>query len=71
MLAIFFGVCFAATQFVRHQERTQNGFECTQLASETRTGGGAVTRKPGSAWLEGTPANGPWDKWQTHTHEVK
>jgi len=37
----------------------------------TSTGGGAVVRKPGSTWLEGTPANGPWDKWQTHTHEVK
>jgi hypothetical protein len=35
------------------------------------TGGGAVIRKLGSAWLEGTPANGPWDKWQTHTHEIK
>ena len=37
----------------------------------TSTGRGAVKKKPGSAWLEGTPANGPWDKWQTHTHEVK
>jgi len=26
------------------------------LTSETHTDGGAVIRKPGSAWLEGTPA---------------
>ena len=26
------------------------------ITSETHTGGGAVIRKPGSAWLEGTPA---------------
>jgi len=37
-------------------------FESTQLAASapstagTSTGGGAVIRKPGSAWLEGTPA---------------
>jgi len=39
--------------------------------SGTSTVEGAVIRKPGSTRLEGTPANGPWDKWQTHTHEVK
>jgi len=26
------------------------------ITSGTHTGGGAVIRKPGSAWLEGTPA---------------
>ena len=33
--------------------------------------GGAVIRKPGSAWLEGTSTNGPWDKWQMRTNEDK
>jgi len=28
----------------------------TPITSETHTDGGAVIRKPGSAWLEGTPA---------------
>jgi len=28
----------------------------TPITSGTHTDGGAVTRKPGSAWLEGTPA---------------
>jgi len=28
--------------------------------AETGTGGGAIIRKPRSAWLEGTPANGSW-----------
>ena len=34
------------------------GFESTLLARQagTKTDGDAVTRKPGSAWLEGTPA---------------
>jgi len=34
-----------------------------QSTAGTSTDGGTVIRKPGSAWLEGTPANGPW------THE--
>jgi len=28
----------------------------TPITSRTHTDGGAVIRKPGSAWLEGTPA---------------
>jgi len=34
------------------------GFESTLLARQagTKTDGDAVIRKPGSAWLEGTPA---------------
>jgi len=39
----FFWFCFVTTQLAR------------QLQTGTHTGGGAVTEKPGSARLEGTP----------------
>jgi len=51
----------------------KNGFECTQLARQVRTagtskGGGAVIRKPGSAWLEGTPVmdHGMNEGWEAN-----
>jgi len=52
-----------STEYTRVFKQHQTfffGFESTQLArqitSRTHKDGGAVIKKPGSAWLEGTPA---------------